>query len=280
MKYWTEQKKKKRTTKIDLIILFFFRSFRINFVYHFLGDTLGDGHGGDTTRLRAANEAALGVAVLVQVLRELSGLARARLADHNDHAVLAYDLEQLLFDGKDGQELALLFERVVLGELGHRFALVGHVVGELLALLVVNGLLATAAIGTRDLFVALVLHAEQVAELGAGQVVDLGGGERALLLLAIATHRLAALAAHDRHVGRRVLERHDGLELLGEGDAAVEKGRKHVAHNDVDARLRLLVEVVVVRRLRHDATLHHAICLPLFHVLFTMSVANEMSLLK
>ena len=60
----------------------------------------------------------LGVAVLVEVLGELRGLAGAGLADDDDDAVVADDAEELLAHGEDGQELALLLDALLLGELG------------------------------------------------------------------------------------------------------------------------------------------------------------------
>jgi hypothetical protein len=65
---------------------------------HFLGDTLGDGHGGHTTRLRAPDAAPLGEAIFVEVLRELRRLARTRLSHDHDHVVLPDDAHQLLAD--------------------------------------------------------------------------------------------------------------------------------------------------------------------------------------
>ena len=52
---------------------------------HLLSDALGDGHGGDTARLRAADLAAAGVPRLCQVLRHLRRLPGPSLADHHQH---------------------------------------------------------------------------------------------------------------------------------------------------------------------------------------------------
>ena len=60
----------------------------------------------------------LGVSVLVEVLRELCGLAGSGLADDDDDAVVADDVEQLLADGEDGQVLTLLLDALLLRELG------------------------------------------------------------------------------------------------------------------------------------------------------------------
>ena len=54
----------------------------------------------------------------MEVLRELCGLSRARLADDDDDAVVADDVEQLLADGEDGQVLPLLLDALLLRELG------------------------------------------------------------------------------------------------------------------------------------------------------------------
>lgn len=51
---------------------------------HLLRDTLRDTHSGDTTRLRATDEAVLRVAFLVQELGELRRLAGTGLADDHD----------------------------------------------------------------------------------------------------------------------------------------------------------------------------------------------------
>ena len=60
----------------------------------------------------------LGISVLVEVLRELCGLAGSGLADDDDDAVVADDVEQLLADGEDGQVLTLLLDALLLRELG------------------------------------------------------------------------------------------------------------------------------------------------------------------
>ena len=60
----------------------------------------------------------LGVSVLVEVLRELGGLSGSGLADDDDDAVVADDVEQLLADGEDGQVLPLLLDALLLRELG------------------------------------------------------------------------------------------------------------------------------------------------------------------
>ena len=60
----------------------------------------------------------LGVSVLVEVLCELGGLPGAGLADDDDDAVVADDVEQLLADGEDGQVLPLLLDALLLRELG------------------------------------------------------------------------------------------------------------------------------------------------------------------
>jgi hypothetical protein len=52
------------------------------------GDALGDRRRRDTTRLRAANLAAVGKALLGQELRHLRRLARSRLADDDQDIVL------------------------------------------------------------------------------------------------------------------------------------------------------------------------------------------------
>ena len=52
---------------------------------HLFTDTLRDGHGGDTTRLGATDDAKVTIAVLVQELRELGRFAGAGLADDDDH---------------------------------------------------------------------------------------------------------------------------------------------------------------------------------------------------
>jgi len=53
---------------------------------HFVGDALRDRHGGHSARLRAPDHAATPrVAGLMEVLRDLRRLARARFAHHNDH---------------------------------------------------------------------------------------------------------------------------------------------------------------------------------------------------
>ena len=59
----------------------------------------------------------LGVSVLVEVLRELCGLSGSGLADDDDDAVVADDVEQLLADGEDGQVLPLLLDALLLREL-------------------------------------------------------------------------------------------------------------------------------------------------------------------
>ena len=72
-----------------------------------LGDAGRDRHGGDTPRLGARNlHTVLGVATLVQVLRQLRRLARARLGRHNQHLVVGYRLQELLAEAKDRQRLA------------------------------------------------------------------------------------------------------------------------------------------------------------------------------
>ena len=72
-------------------------------------------HGSDATRLRAADLHALGgVAVLVQILRNLRRLARARLADDDEDLVIAHGLQKLLAVVVDGQCLAVSQDLLVL----------------------------------------------------------------------------------------------------------------------------------------------------------------------
>ena len=52
------------------------------------GDALGDRHGGDSTRLRAANLEPVGVPRFGEVLRHLRRLARAGVADNDEDLVL------------------------------------------------------------------------------------------------------------------------------------------------------------------------------------------------
>lgn len=64
---------------------------------HLVGDARGDGHGGDAAGLRAADlEPAAGVAGLVEVLRELGGLAGAGLADDDEDLVPLDGVEEAL----------------------------------------------------------------------------------------------------------------------------------------------------------------------------------------
>lgn len=58
------------------------------------------------------------VAILVQELRQLRSLARARLADDDDDLILANDAHQLIAYGKGWEELALLLERLAPREVG------------------------------------------------------------------------------------------------------------------------------------------------------------------
>lgn len=55
-----------------------------------LGHSLGDGHGGDTPGLRAADDAAAREAHLGHVLRHLRRLAGPGLSDHHQNAVPNY----------------------------------------------------------------------------------------------------------------------------------------------------------------------------------------------
>lgn len=86
---------------------------------HFLGDTSRNRHGGYSTRLRTADlEAAFGETAFVQVLRELSRLARARLAFDDDDLVLPYGVEELLAPFVDGERLADLVDGLGCGGKG------------------------------------------------------------------------------------------------------------------------------------------------------------------
>lgn len=51
---------------------------------HLLANTLRNRHSSDTTRLRASDYAEPTVPVFIQELRELSGLPRTGLTDHDD----------------------------------------------------------------------------------------------------------------------------------------------------------------------------------------------------
>mmetsp|Transcript_3805 Transcript_3805/g.8624 ORF Transcript_3805/g.8624 Transcript_3805/m.8624 type:complete len:547 (+) Transcript_3805:1499-3139(+) len=86
---------------------------------HLVGDALRDGHGSDAAWLRAADlHTAVGEPGLVKVLRDLRRLARARLADDDEALVLAHRLDNLLAVRIDGQRLAYLLHRCLLGDLG------------------------------------------------------------------------------------------------------------------------------------------------------------------
>lgn len=60
-----------------------------------LRDSLGDGHGGDTTGLRAADLPSGGVTCFCQVLRDLRGLTRARLSNDDENLVVVNSLQQI-----------------------------------------------------------------------------------------------------------------------------------------------------------------------------------------
>ncbi len=83
-----------------------------------LSDARGDAHGSDASGLRAPYHAEVRVAVLVKVLRQLRGLARARLPHHHHHLVLADDVQQLVAHAEDGQVAPLLREGLGARELG------------------------------------------------------------------------------------------------------------------------------------------------------------------
>ena len=80
----------------------------------------------------------LGVSVLVEVLRELCGLAGSGLADDDDDAVVADDVEQLLADGEDGQVLPLLLDALLLRELGLLLLVNLNVQGKVREFLIVD----------------------------------------------------------------------------------------------------------------------------------------------
>lgn len=77
----------------------------------FLAHSLCHTHGCHSARLRAAHHAVAGVAVLVQVLRQLGRLAAARLPNNNYDAVVPADANgvSFLFD----QELNFLLARLL-----------------------------------------------------------------------------------------------------------------------------------------------------------------------
>ena len=76
-----------------------------------------------------------------------------------------------------------------------------HVVGKLLVVPVVELVVRVAL-----LLVVLLLDAEEVSELGAGQLPLLLRGLLALHLLAVQLDEAGALLRHHRHVGGRVPE--------------------------------------------------------------------------
>lgn len=90
---------------------------------HLLRNSLGNGHGGDTTGLGASNHSVLAVAVLAQVLGELGGLAGAGFSHDHHNLVFPDDSHQLGAIGKDGQVLPLLPDGFRAGKGAHRIAI-------------------------------------------------------------------------------------------------------------------------------------------------------------
>mmetsp|Transcript_7308 Transcript_7308/g.17712 ORF Transcript_7308/g.17712 Transcript_7308/m.17712 type:complete len:239 (+) Transcript_7308:1578-2294(+) len=75
-----------------------------------LAHTLGDRHGGDTTRLRDPDLAPGGVATLCEILWHLRRLSRPGLANDDENLVVGNRLQELVPQHKDGQRLPLLFD--------------------------------------------------------------------------------------------------------------------------------------------------------------------------
>ena len=133
--------------------------------------------------------------------------------------VVADDVEELLAHGEDGQVLALLLDALLLRELGLLLLVNLHVVRKLLVVPVVE-----LVVGVALLLVVLLLDAEEVAQLGAGQLPLLLRGLLALGLLAVDLDEAGALLGHHRHVGGRVpamrIEKDDEMTKDLQGDTS------------------------------------------------------------
>ncbi len=149
---------------------------------HLFTHTLSDRHGGHSARLCAPYQPCLRIPILVQVLGQLGRLAAAGLADNDDNAVVADDIEQVLPHSEDGKVLPLLLDGLGARKVGRGLSLALHVVGKR-ALAVVCRLLITCThglgVGARGvggrgwgarscLLVGLRLHTKHIAERRAG----------------------------------------------------------------------------------------------------------------
>ncbi|GIX65042.1 DNA repair endonuclease, putative [Babesia caballi] len=183
---------------------------------HLGGDALADGDGGDPTRLRAADDAALEVAVLVEVLGQLSGLAAAGLPNDDHHLELPNVRQQLVPAPENRQLLASVAQL----ELGVFQLLVHLVVGEVIP-----------------------QELGQGAQLGALQVPEPHPAGVALRLLLELPQNRAALLGHLRDVRSCVL--HDGYGLVQKLVVYVVEGVFAGGDAGVEHLARLLAQAVV-----------------------------------
>mmetsp|Transcript_48295 Transcript_48295/g.116129 ORF Transcript_48295/g.116129 Transcript_48295/m.116129 type:complete len:439 (+) Transcript_48295:308-1624(+) len=207
---------------------------------HLLGDARRHRHGGDAPRLRAADLLVVsGVARLVQVLRDLRRLARARLAHDDEHLVLVDRLDDLLAVGEDWQALAHLRQRLLhrrrrhLGLLGLQVARDDLVRDELDLL-----------VRRHHQPVVLLPHA---ADLGlALAVLRAHTRRRALDLVGVPRLVLGELLALLLLVFRH--ERLEALVLVGVALVVVGRGHRVPVHlvGDVDPLVGEVVQLLLV----------------------------------
>ena len=87
-----------------------------DFDVHFLGDSGGNGHGGDSSGLGASNFfVVLSVAEFVKVLGELGGFSGTGFADHDDNLVVVDELHEFLAVLENGQGLLDKLHGVLFG---------------------------------------------------------------------------------------------------------------------------------------------------------------------
>mmetsp|Transcript_86194 Transcript_86194/g.258353 ORF Transcript_86194/g.258353 Transcript_86194/m.258353 type:complete len:256 (+) Transcript_86194:2840-3607(+) len=193
---------------------------------HLLGHAFRDAHRSDAPWLRAPHDAKCCVAILVQVLRNLSRFPGARLAHKDDDRVVADHVEERLTAAVDGQEASLLINCLGARKLGRRFIGLLHVIGipRFGASVVIACLFATrrtqrlhCLLGERVLLsvaplaivrrLLLLLDAEDIADHCACHVELVLHRLLAFAPLALVTHQLGAFLRDDRHVGCGILDR-------------------------------------------------------------------------
>ena len=139
---------------------------------HLFAHSFRHGDGGHSPRLGAPNRPFSRIALLMQILCELSGLTTTRLPHYNNHSVFFHHLEKFLPNRINRQELPLLLDGLELRELAHRDVLLRYRRRELVALPVIYIPLLVQhqiLIPLVDLLLRLLLNFKYVAQFRPSQ---------------------------------------------------------------------------------------------------------------